>query len=79
MRNPIGESFLYGQFRDNDHISVLTTRAAKKIDAGEFEYKITGQGFRTQFCSRPNIQYAPFSPQSKIVMIVVMPNPRTIA
>jgi hypothetical protein len=43
MRIPIGKSFLYGQLRDNDHGSVLATQAAKKIDAGEFEYKITGK------------------------------------
>jgi hypothetical protein len=45
MRNPSGESFLYGSDRDNDHGSRLATRATKKIDAGEFEDKITGQGY----------------------------------
>jgi len=41
----LGRARRTGQIRDNDHGSVLATRAAKKIDAGEFEYKITGQGY----------------------------------
>ena len=37
-----------------DHASLLATRAARKIDAGELQHKIVGQGYGGSYGARPH-------------------------